>query len=314
MRARPLNGTHPASLGRSKRCPLGLSALAPSLFIGYRFALRYSPIPSPVRLALLSSVSPRWLSACASVLWPFCVRPRVAARVAARPMSVFRSRLYRAAALWVSLLCPFPLVLSGLCPVWYISSCACVGRHPCPPVAVCAPFTRVAPAPRLLRVCPSALGGFFPASRARGSLRSSRAGVRPAPFRRGCSPPLRFVCAPPPPRRAPYGGSRGSGFPAPNVAFAPAPSGRAVALASLGRGCFSAAALCFALQIPLAGARFALAPALLRFGHSPHLRRAFSLFRSGCPCFYPLNTHADSHPEITKLPPFPHHPPLKKYK
>lgn len=70
-------------------------------------------------------------------------------------------------------------------------------------------------------------GASSPLTRARNSLRSGRAGVRPASFRRPCSPcfarvalgllPPTLLCR-----------SRGSGFPLPPVGFAPPPSGRAV--------------------------------------------------------------------------------------
>ena len=62
-----------------------------------------------------------------------------------------------------------------------------------------------------------------------------RAGGCPAPFRRPYSSALRFVCVRAPPRPVRYAHSRGSGFPLPLVGFAPFPSGRAVALASLAR-------------------------------------------------------------------------------
>lgn len=76
-------------------------------------------------------------------------------------------------------------------------------------------------------------GAFCPLRGSDAPSGGCRAGGCPAPFRSPYSAPLRFACVRSAPRHARETRSRGSGFPLALLGFAPFPSGRAVALASL---------------------------------------------------------------------------------
>ena len=77
------------------------------------------------------------------------------------------------------------------------------------------------------------VGAFCPLRGSEAPCGGCRAGGCPAPFRSPYSAPLRFACVRSAPRHARETRSRGSGFPLALLGFAPFPSGRAVALASL---------------------------------------------------------------------------------
>lgn len=143
----------------------------------------------------------------------------------------------------------------------------------CAPTGVFVSPTPLAPACGSVLCCSSAVRCSLPASRARNSLRSSRAGVRPAPPSRGCSPALRCGCAPPLVPHAPVGRSRGFGFPAPYGRVCPAPLGESGRPRCARAGVFFGWRTVQAPPKPKLHWRATLAPSPLRCVQSPHLRR-----------------------------------------